>query len=66
MKLSSTDRTVRQILSTYFFFIPRFQRPYSWTTDNVTELWEDAIQESSDDYFIDQWLSIPFRRILSP
>ncbi len=52
MKLDSADRTLREILNTYFFFIPRFQRPYSWELEQVDELWEDAVQESDDDYFI--------------
>jgi hypothetical protein len=52
MKLDSADRSLREILSTYFFFIPRFQRPYSWEPEQVEELWEDAVQESGDDYFI--------------
>ena len=52
MKLDSNDRTLREILNTYFFYIPRFQRPYSWEVEQVEELWEDAIQESGPDYFI--------------
>jgi hypothetical protein len=52
MKLDSNDRTLRAILNTYFFYIPRFQRPYSWEVEQVEELWEDAIQESGPDYFI--------------
>lgn len=52
MKLDSNDRTLRQILNTYFFYIPRFQRPYSWEVEQVEELWEDAVQEGGPDYFI--------------
>jgi hypothetical protein len=52
MKLDASDRTLREILKTHFFFIPRFQRPYSWEPEQVEELWEDAVQESEDDYFI--------------
>lgn len=52
MKLDSADRTLREILNTYFFYIPRFQRPYSWEPEQVEELWEDAVQESRGDYFI--------------
>jgi hypothetical protein len=52
MKLDSADRTLREILNTYFFYIPRFQRPYSWEPEQVEELWEDAVQESDGDYFI--------------
>jgi Protein of unknown function DUF262/Protein of unknown function (DUF1524) len=52
MKLDSADRTLREVLNTYFFYIPRFQRPYSWEPEQVEELWEDAVQESEGDYFI--------------
>lgn len=59
MKLSSTDRTIRQILSSYFFFIPRFQRPYSWNVDNVLELWEDSVQDAPSEYFIGSMVAYP-------
>jgi hypothetical protein len=52
MTLSATDRTVREILTTYFFVIPRYQRPYSWEPEQVDDLWQDAVQESEGDYFI--------------
>jgi len=39
-------------LKAHFFFIPRFQRPYSWGREQVEELWEDSIQETSGEYFI--------------
>ncbi len=32
--------------------VPRFERPYSWTLDNVGDLWTDAVQESPSDYFL--------------
>lgn len=59
MKLSSSQRTLRQVLKGNFFFIPRFQRPYSWTRENVEELWEDAIQESAGEYFIGSMVVYP-------
>lgn len=52
MELTTTSRSLREILKAHFFFIPRFQRPYSWTRDNVEELWEDALQGEAGDYFI--------------
>jgi hypothetical protein len=52
LELTTTSRSLRDILKAHFFFIPRFQRPYSWTRENVEELWEDAIQEASGEYFI--------------
>src|SRR5215211_1180829 len=59
MQLRSNDRTLRQVLSAYFFFIPRFQRPYSWTKGNVEDLWEDAIQEGGSEYFIGSMVVYP-------
>jgi hypothetical protein len=58
VELSSNDRTLRQVLSSYYFFIPRFQRPYSWTIENVEELWDD-IRDSSADYFIGAMVVYP-------
>jgi hypothetical protein len=52
MELTTTARSLRDILKAHFFFIPRFQRPYSWTRENLEELWEDSIQEASGEYFI--------------
>jgi hypothetical protein len=52
MELTTTARSLRDILKAHFFFIPRFQRAYSWTRENVEELWEDSIQEASGGYFI--------------
>jgi Protein of unknown function DUF262 len=52
VKLSSNDRPLRRILAETFFLVPRYQRPYSWTRENVEELWDDAIQEREGDYFI--------------
>lgn len=61
MEISSDPRTLRQILNSFFFVIPRFQRPYSWTRENVEELWEDAIQEGGNDYFIGSMVVYPHR-----
>jgi hypothetical protein len=52
MELSSNDRTVRRVLAETFFLVPRYQRPYSWTRENVDDLWTDAIRESDGEYFI--------------
>ena len=52
MKIESLDRTVQQVLSTGYYRIPRFQRPYSWTEENLEEFWTDTIVESGADYFI--------------
>ncbi len=53
MKFTSQDRSLRQILAGSYFYVPRYQRPYSWTRDNVEDLWSDAIENNErGDYFI--------------
>lgn len=51
MELSSTDRQIRRVLAETFFRIPRYQRSYSWTRENVEDLWDDAIIGTKE-YFI--------------
>lgn len=52
MKVNTIDKEVKEILSSDFYQIPRFQRPYSWDRENISEFWNDAIEESDQDYFI--------------
>lgn len=52
MKIESTDEDLRTMLSSAYYKIPRFQRPYSWDRENIQEFWEDVIQDNSQDYFI--------------
>ncbi len=52
MKIDSADREVKEILTSGFYQVPRFQRPYSWDLENVGEFWTDTIQDSDIDYFI--------------
>ncbi len=52
MKIKSDDRDVRDILASGFYKIPRFQRPYSWERENVTDFWNDTIVDSDSEYFI--------------
>ena len=53
MKISfSGDKSIRDILGSHFFKIPRFQRPYSWDRENVEDFWTDALQSPEEDYFI--------------
>lgn len=51
MDLSSNDRPIRRVLAETFFKIPRYQRSYSWTRENVEDLWDDAVNGSRE-YFI--------------
>ena len=52
MKIESTDQDIRTLLSSGYYKIPRFQRPYSWDRENIQEFWDDIIRDSPLDYFI--------------
>jgi len=40
------------MLSSGYYKIPRFQRPYSWDGENIQEFWDDVIRDNPTDYFI--------------
>ena len=52
MIISSIDKDISEILSSGFYKIPRFQRPYSWSRENIEDFWNDVVVNSDDDYFI--------------
>ena len=52
MKIESKDTDIESLLSGSFFHIPRFQRPYSWDAENISEFWDDLIINKGEDYFI--------------
>src|SRR5690349_2367200 len=52
VKIESRDRSIGDLLTSGYFVIPRFQRPYSWDSENISEFWEDVIVNKSADYFI--------------
>lgn len=52
MNISSIDKTIRTVLKSSYYKIPRFQRPYSWEREHIEDFWNDSIRESSGDYFI--------------
>lgn len=52
MKIESTDLDIRTMLSSAYYKIPRFQRPYSWDAENIQEFWDDIIRDNPPDYFI--------------
>lgn len=52
MEIESRDKSIREVLTSGYYFVPRFQRAYSWKTEHVGEFWEDAIVENDGDYFI--------------
>lgn len=52
MKIESTDQDVRNLLASGYYRIPRFQRPYSWTRENIQDFWDDVVKDAPDNYFI--------------
>lgn len=52
MKIESKDTDIESLLDSSYFYIPRFQRPYSWDDENINDFWVDVISNQSDDYFI--------------
>ncbi len=53
MHIEPLFRSIEDVLKIGFFFVPRFQRPYSWDDQHIEEFWEDTIVEQQDDeYFI--------------
>lgn len=52
MKIESRDQDIRELLSSGYFRIPRFQRPYSWTPENIQDFWDDVVRENPTSYFI--------------
>lgn len=52
MKIESEDIDVESLLEGKFFNIPRFQRPYSWDDENISDLWDDVMSTEGEDYFI--------------
>lgn len=52
MKITSIDKDVKEILGSSYYRIPRFQRPYSWDRDNISDFWDDTIVDKEADYFI--------------
>ena len=52
MKIECHDHTVKEILQSAYYEIPRFQRPYSWEKENLEEFWKDVFKSNQQDYFI--------------
>lgn len=59
MKVESRDTSVRSLLKSAYYLVPRFQRAYSWDRENVEDFWTDTIQESAGDYFIGAMVVYP-------
>lgn len=53
MHIEPLFRSVEDVLKIGFFFVPRFQRPYSWEDQHIDEFWQDCVVDDSDgEYFI--------------
>jgi len=52
MKINCIDKEIKKVFETGYYHVPRFQRPYSWEKEQITEFWNDTIKESEADYFI--------------
>ncbi|MDJ1090483.1 DUF262 domain-containing protein [Macrococcus caseolyticus] len=47
--INSTFRKVESYLQEDIFYIPEYQRGYSWEETQLDDLWEDLIQIYNDD-----------------
>lgn len=52
MKIESHDVSLEKLLQGNYFVIPKFQRPYSWEADHITDFWNDIVANLGDSYFI--------------
>lgn len=52
MKVTPVSKTLADVLRGNFLRIPRFQRPYDWDRDNLTEFWNDVKDRSDPEYFM--------------
>lgn len=56
LKFEAVDKPIKEVLfSHYKFRVPRFQRPYAWTEDQVSEFWNDLNNEA-DSFFIGSFI----------
>lgn len=52
MKIESRDTSIGDLLTSGYYVIPRFQRPYSWDSENISDFWNDTVVNKAPDYFI--------------
>ena len=54
MKLDVSERTLSEFLATpqEQLAVPLYQRPYSWTTEEVDQLWEDVTTDLGAEHFM--------------
>ena len=52
MKIEANDKEIQDIFALGYFKIPRFQRPFSWTDEEVNNFWDDVVIQEYENYFI--------------
>ena len=52
MQVTPISKTLAEVLRGHFLRIPRFQRPYSWEREELSDFWYDLVERSVDDYFM--------------
>ena len=54
MDLKADKKSLRQLLALeeQQFRIPPYQRPYSWSSEQVDDLWEDLLEQASTGHFL--------------
>lgn len=52
MQFQPTLREIRDVLQSDYYFIPRFQRPFAWTSENLEDFWRDTLVDNESGYFI--------------
>lgn len=56
MFFEANDKVIQDALfQNYIFKIPRYQRPYSWTEDEITEFWND-LNEDNGSFFLGSFI----------
>jgi len=60
MKVTCIERTIKDVLGSDYYRIPRFQRPYSWEKEHVEDFLTDAIVENPGDYFIGSMVAFKY------
>jgi Protein of unknown function DUF262/Protein of unknown function (DUF1524) len=48
----SHDRSLRELLTSSFFQVPRFQRPYAWEDESLQDFWNDIVADAPNAHFL--------------
>lgn len=52
MQITPVAKKMGELFQSDFFVIPRFQRPYSWTGEQLEDFWTDVVAERPSEYFL--------------